>query len=140
MSTSERAIPVPTERDAPYWEGAKEHRLVLQRCSGCGLYSAQPRVMCPRCRGEAFTWSQTSGRGKIHSYTIVRQTTAPGFQDDVPYVVVHVQIDEEPTCYITTNLLVSKEEYGTLSVDLPVVVEFEERGDSVLPQFRLAVD
>lgn len=140
MSTSAKAIPVPTERDAPYWEGAQEDRLVLQRCGECGLYSAQPRLVCPRCRGEAFTWSQVSGRGRIHSYTIVHQTTAPGFQDEVPYVVVHVQIDEEPTCYITANLLVPKEEYDTLSVDLPVVVEFERRGDAVLPQFRLAVN
>jgi uncharacterized OB-fold protein len=140
MSTSDKAIPVPTERDAPYWEGAKERRLVLQRCSGCGLFSAQPRLVCPRCRAEAFTWNQVSGRGKIHSYTIVHQTTAPGFQGEVPYVVVHVQIEEEPTCYITANLLVSQEEHDTLSVDLPVVVEFEKRGDAVLPQFRLAVN
>ena len=139
MSTAEKAIPVPTERDAPYWEGAKERRLVLQRCDGCGLYSAQPRLVCPRCRGEAFTWSQVSGRGKIHSYTIVRQTTAPGFADEVPYVVVHVEIDEEPTCYVTANLLVAEEEYDALSIDVPVVVEFEERGEVVLPQFRLAV-
>ncbi|MBO0729474.1 MAG: OB-fold domain-containing protein [Acidimicrobiaceae bacterium] len=140
MSTSQKAIPVPTERDSPYWEGAKEGKLVLQQCSGCGLYSAQPRLVCPRCRGEAFRWSQVSGRGRIHSYTIVHQTTAPGFQDDVPYVVVHVQIDEEPTCYVTANLLVPKEEHDTLSVDLPVIVEFEERDDAVLPQFRLAAN
>lgn len=138
MNASGKAIPVATERDRPYWDGAKEGKLVLQQCKECGLYSAQPRLVCPRCRGEAFVWSEVSGRGKIHSYTIVRQSTAPGFQDEVPYVVVHVQIEEEPTCYITANLLLAEEEFSTLSVDQPVVVEFEKRGDAVLPQFRPA--
>lgn len=140
MSTSAKAIPVATDRDQPYWEGARNGKLVLQRCCACGLYSAQPRLVCPRCRGEAFEWSPVSGRGKIHSYTIVHQTTAAGFADEVPYVLVHVEIDEEPTCYVTANLLVPREEYDSLSVDLPVVVEFETRGAVVLPQFRLAVN
>src|SRR5688572_17718616 len=100
LSTAEKPIPVPTDEDRPYWDGAREHKLVLQRCTGCGLYSAQPRVVCPQCHGEAFEWSQVSGKGRIHSYTIVHATTVPGFRDEVPYVVVFVQIDEEPTCYI----------------------------------------
>ena len=139
MTAAQKAIPVPTDQDRPYWDGAKEHRLVLQRCTGCGLYSARPRVICPQCHKEAFEWSQVSGKGKIHSYTIAYQSTAPGFQDEVPYVVVHVQIDEEPTCYISTNLLIDPSEYDRLTIDLPVVVAFEDRGNGVIvPQFRLA--
>jgi uncharacterized OB-fold protein len=136
---SAKAIPVATERDRPYWDGARQGKLVLQRCKGCGLYSARPRIVCPRCRGEEMAWGEVSGRGRIHSYTIVRQSTAPGFQDAVPYVVVHVEIEEQPTCYITANLLVAEDEFEALSIDLPVVVEFERRGDAALPQFRLAV-
>lgn len=139
MSTAEKAIPIPDELTGPYWDAARERRLVLQRCTGCGLYSAQPRVICPQCHRETFEWSPVSGRGTIHSYTIVHQTTAAGFQDEAPYVVVHVQIDEEPTCYITANLLVDRSQYDRLTIDLPVVVAFEDRGNGVvLPQFRLA--
>ena len=139
MSTAEKPIPVPTDEDRPYWEGAREHKLVLQHCTGCGLYSAQPRVVCPQCHGEAFEWSQVSGKGRIHSYTIVHSTTVPGFRDEVPYVVVFVQIDEEPTCYIAANLLVDASEHDALNIDLPVVVDFEDRGGGVVvPQFRLA--
>ncbi len=140
MSVAQKAIPVPTDADRPYWDGAREGKLVLQRCSGCQLLSSQPRVICPRCHSEAFEWSEVSGRGKIHSYTIVWQTTAAGFQDEVPFVVVHVQIEEEPLCYISANLLVDESEYDSLTVDLPVVVEFEDRGEATVPQFRLTRD
>jgi uncharacterized OB-fold protein len=138
LSTAEKAIPVPTEEDKPYWEGARAHKLVLQHCKGCGLYNSEPRVICPVCHGDNFEWSQISGKGKIHSYSIVWQTTAKGFQDEVPYVVCIAQIDEDPTCFVTTNLLVAQSLYDDLNIDLPVVMDFEDRGEAVVPQWRLA--
>ena len=118
MSTAEKPIPVPTDLDRPYWEGAREHKLMLQRCAACGLLSAQPRIVCPRCQGEEFAWREVSGRGKIHSYSIVWQTTAPGFGNEIPYVICHAEIAEEPTCYVTANLLVDQSDYGHLQACL----------------------
>lgn len=138
MSAAQKAIPVPDDRTQPYWDAAKEHRFVLQRCLGCSLWSSQPRPICPRCHGSDFEWAEPSGKGKIHSYTIVHQTTATGFQDEVPYVIVHVEIDEEPTCYVSTNLLVDPSEYDNLDINLPVEVTFEERPEITVPQFKLA--
>jgi uncharacterized protein len=137
MAAEQKAIPVATDRDRPYWEGAREHKLVLQRCTNCSLYSAQPRVVCPRCRCTEFDWTPVSGRGVIYSYAILRQTPAPGFADEVPVVLVHVQIDEEPTCVITANLLVDESEYDKLEIKLPVEVTFEDRGEVTVPQFKL---
>jgi uncharacterized OB-fold protein len=80
-----------------------------------------------------------SGRGKIHSYTIVWQSTISGFGDDVPYVVCHAYIEEEPTCYISTNLAgVDEADFQRLDIEIPVVMSYEERGDAVIPQWRLA--
>jgi hypothetical protein len=138
MTAAEKPIPVPTEEDRPYWEGARAHKLVLQQCRNCGLFSSQPRVVCPRCHSDEFEWNAVSGEGKLHSFTIVWQTTARGFQDEIPYVVCHVEIDEEPTCYVTANLLVDASEYESLNIDLPVVIDFEDRGEAVVPQWRLA--
>ena len=137
MSAEQKAVPVPTDEDRPFWEGARDHKLVLQQCAGCGLLSAQPRVICPQCQHDIFRWNEVSGKGTIHSYTIVWQTTASGFQEEVPFVVVNVQIDEEPTCYMTTNLLVDRSEFDRLDIGLPVIVDFEDRGEVVVPQFRL---
>lgn len=138
MSALEKTIPVPDELTKPYWDAAKEHRFVLQRCAACKLYAAWPRVICPRCQGDQFEWAEPSGKGKIHSYTILRQTTRPGYTDEIPFVIVNVQIDEEPSVYVTTNLLVDESEFDKLHIDLPVVVTFEDRGDVSVPQFKLA--
>jgi uncharacterized OB-fold protein len=138
MSNAEKAIPVATEEDRPYWDGARERKLVLQRCSNCGLYNAQPRVICPSCHGDVFAWTQVSGRGTIHSYCIVWQTTARGFRDEIPYVICRALIDEDASCYVTANLLVPESEYEKLTIDLPVIIDFEDRGEAIVPQWRLA--
>jgi len=138
MAAAQKAIPVPTDRDRPYWEGAKEHKLVLQRCTNCSLFSSQPRAVCPRCQSTEFDWTQVSGRGVIYAYGIIHQTPAPGFADDVPAVVVHVQIEEEPTCVIVANLLVDESEHDKLDINLPVEVTFEDRGEVTVHQFKLA--
>ena len=138
MAATEKTIPVPDELTKPFWDAAKEHRYVLQRCAACHLFSAWPRVICPRCHGDAFEWAEPSGKGKIHSYTILRQTTRPGFTDEIPFVIVNVEIADEPTCIVTANLLIDESEYDHLHIDLPVVVTFEDRGDVAVPQFKLA--
>mgnify|MGYP003345705857 CR=1 FL=1 len=113
---------------------------MLQHCTRCGLFSAQPRVVCPRCHTDAhFEWAAPSGRAKIHSYTIVYQTFTPGFDDEIPYVICHAQLEEEPTCFVTANLLVDPSQHDKLTISLPVVVDFEDRGNGVVvPQWRLA--
>src|SRR5712692_6000138 len=105
MSAAEKPVPVPSDDNRPYWEGAHAHKLVLPRCAACGWYYAQPRIVCSSCRGEAFEWVETSGKGTIFTFTDVHQTTAPGFGDEIPYVVVHVSLDEQPQCVLSTNLV-----------------------------------
>ncbi|MET0895398.1 MAG: OB-fold domain-containing protein [Acidimicrobiia bacterium] len=136
MSALEKPVPVPSEEDRPYWDGAREHRLVLYRCTSCGRLKARHVIVCSRCRGEDFEWSAVSGRGRIFSFTVARQTSTRGFADEVPYVVVLVAIDEDPSLVITTNL-VGDFDVDALDLDLPVEAVFEERGDAVVPQFAL---
>ena len=96
-------------------------------------------VICPVCHGDAFEWGEDSGKGKIHSYSIVWQTTAAGFADEVPYVMCVGQIDEEATCYVITNLAgVEQSAFDDLTVDLPLVMDYEDRGEAIVPMWRLA--
>jgi uncharacterized OB-fold protein len=139
LSNAEKAIPMPTDADRPYWEGARERRLVLPRCTQCGLVSARQRLICPHCQGESSEWVEVSGRGKLHSYAIVYPSTISGFREETPYIVCHAYIEEEPTCYITTNLVgVDPADFDRLNIELPVVMSYEDRGEVVVPQWRLA--
>jgi hypothetical protein len=39
-------------------------------------------------------WAEASGRGTVHTYTVVRQYGAPPFKDELPYVVAVIELDE----------------------------------------------
>jgi uncharacterized protein len=137
LSVDEKPVPVPTEQSRPYWQAARERRLVFWHCARCGWLVQEPVMVCSKCRGEQFDWRQVSGRGSIFSFTVARQTTTAGFADDVPYVVVLVSIEEQPELVVTANLVGDDIEFGQIDIGLPVVVDFEDRGDYAIPQFRL---
>jgi uncharacterized OB-fold protein len=50
-----------------------------------------------------------------------------------PYVVAEVALDEQPSLVLTSNILDASVE--DVTVDAPVRVVFEQRGDMTLPQF-----
>jgi uncharacterized OB-fold protein len=61
----------------------------------------------------------------------------PAFQERVPYVVVLVELDEDPSLRLVGNLLDCPAE--KIRIGSPVRVAFEDLGDGiVLPQWRLA--
>ena len=80
---------------------------------------------------------KSSGRGVIYSYSIVDRPLHAGFVDALPYVVVLVELADQPGLRILTNL-VDVPEGTSLSCGMPVEVVFEDRGGVMLPQFRLS--
>lgn len=132
--------PVPARDDVSgfFWNAATAHRLVLQRCRSCAKLQYPPEVCCVHCQAEEFEEAELSGRGVIYSYTRVDRPLHAGFVDAVPYLVVLVELDEQPGLRILTNL-VDVPDAAVLSCGMPVEVTYEERGQIYLPQFRLAV-
>ena len=49
----------------PFWQAAAEHRLVVQRCTGCGHTRLPPAPVCPECRSAGSDWKQLSGGGVV---------------------------------------------------------------------------
>ncbi len=99
MSTTEEASgwerPIP-QKDAvsgPYWEAASRGELLIQRCARCGNRQFYPRALCTRCGADP-EWERASGRGKVHTFTVIRQNHARPFVDELPYVVAMVELDE----------------------------------------------
>jgi uncharacterized OB-fold protein len=78
-----------------YYEEARQHRLVVQRCESCGMLRGAIGAACPFCTALDWSWHPVSGRGEIYSYQIVTQAVQPAFVDWVPYPVVLVELDEQ---------------------------------------------
>jgi uncharacterized OB-fold protein len=136
MNQTDKPVPIPGEADRPYWDALRERRVVFPRCTACGTLTQRLPMVCGNCQGESFEWAQVSGRGAIYTFSIARQTWVPAFRGELPYVVVAVAVAEQSALMVTTNL-VGDYELEELDLGLPVIAEFEPRGDTTLLQFRL---
>jgi uncharacterized OB-fold protein len=129
-------IPLPTPETRPFWEAARRHELCLQRCTACAEYLFYPRAVCPRCLGTDLEWRRVSGRGTLHTFTVVHRG-ARGFPLGPPYVLAIVELAEGPR--LMTNLVGIAPDPAAFSIGMPVEVVFEDVTDQVtLPRFRPA--
>ena len=87
-------LPQPGLDNREFYEAARRGELRFQRCSDCGAWRHYPRPLCPRCFSRRFGWERASGRGRVYTWTIVHGPTLPAFQDQLPYNVVDVLLDE----------------------------------------------
>jgi len=116
-----------------FWDGIRQHKLLLQRCRHCGFFLHPPRPMCPRCLSTDKEWVASEGKGAVYSWvTVVDQKTAyPGIK--TPYLVVLVELVEGVR--IVGNVVGIKPE--EIFIGMPVEVVFEDIAqDLTLPKFK----
>ena len=121
-------------RDNQFWfDAAKEHRLVIQRCSGCAVLRHPPRPRCDRCGSYEWDAVEASGRGTVYSYVVNHYPQVPAF--DYPLAVGLVEL-EEGTRLVANIVGIEPSE---VTVGLPVEVEFVDHDpDLTLPAFHPA--
>ena len=91
---SRKPLPRIDEESRGYWEALARHELYFQRCRDCGTKRFYPRALCPACLSSATEWVRASGRGTVYSFTVTYQNQAPGFREELPYVLAIVELDE----------------------------------------------
>jgi uncharacterized protein len=119
MSEYLKPLPQPTKVTKPFWDAAKRHELMLQRCDECHKFIYYPRARCPHCFSDRLQWRSCSGKGKLYSFTVVRRPSTRLFAE--PYVLAIVELEEGPR--MTSNVVAAPE---TLKVDMPVTVFFDD--------------
>ncbi|MGO9928647.1 MAG: Zn-ribbon domain-containing OB-fold protein [Mycobacterium sp.] len=136
-----RPLPVPDEASAPFWSAAAEHVLTVARCGHCGRFAMPPDVVCPHCHASdpGFEFTPVSGRGIVRSWTVVRQALLPGFEDEVPFVLVDVELVEQADLRLIGRLLDGPDALDAdLHVGDAVAVGFEDVAPGVaIPAFEL---
>ena len=130
---SARLAPSMTADSQFFWDGVKDHRLLIQRCRSCAQLRHPPRPMCPHCHSLDRDAVEASGRGTVYSFVMPRHPQFPFFDDD--YIVGLVEL-EEGTRLVSNLVDVWPEE---ARIGMAVVVRFDEfDGGVVLPVFAPA--
>ncbi len=118
-----------------YWAGAARDTLLIRRCKACLALHFMPRHLCPHCWSTELEWVEASGKGTVHSFTIIRRAPLASFADRVPYVVALVELDEGVR--LVANIL--GDDALDTRIDDPVEAVFEQRRDGAkVPQFKRA--
>ena len=74
-----KPIPAITPEMRPFFEAAKRHELVVQRCTQCGTHRFPAREICSSCLSREVEWVPVSGAGEVFSYNVMHQVYHPGF-------------------------------------------------------------
>ncbi|MHB8219204.1 MAG: bifunctional MaoC family dehydratase N-terminal/OB-fold nucleic acid binding domain-containing protein [Acidimicrobiales bacterium] len=126
-----RPRPAITEDIAFWFEGARRHRLLIQRCAGCGELRHPPLPACASCRSFEWDTVEASGRGTVFSFVVVHYPQVPAF--DYPLAIGLVEL-EEGTRLVADLVGLEPSEWR---IGRPVEVEFVDHDDELtLPVFR----
>ncbi len=132
LRAPKKPVPVPSPESRPFWEAAKEHRLLIPRCKACEKFWFPPSRLCPHCLSADTAWETVSGHAKIFSFVVFHRVYHPAFAGEVPYVVAIVELDEGPR--MLTNIVGIAPDQ--VSCNMPVQVAFDDVSDEVaIPKF-----
>jgi hypothetical protein len=115
----------------------------VARCSRCRAWVLPPDLTCPACRSTdpAFVFEPVSGRGAVRSWTVMRQSFLPGFADEVPFLLVDVELDLDGQPGPSDVRMIGRLLDGPdtpVRLGAPVTVAFEDVADGLaVPAFRL---
>lgn len=130
----DKPLPKIDALNKPFWEAARQHRLVVQRCPACGDMRFPPSPVCPKCLDPNQGWNDVSGRGTLESWVDFYRAYWPGYADDLPYRACLVRLEEGPL--LVSNLVGASD---TAKLGAAVTVVFEQATEAVtLPKFTLA--
>lgn len=128
-------VPLDDPVAGPFWQAARDGRLVVQRCGSCGALRWPPLAGCPDCRSRETTWAGVAPSGTIWSFVIYHRAFAAELTAEIPYTVVMVELDDGP--YIVGRLVPGA---GPPSVGDRVVAEFAAKDGVPSVRWRVTAD
>lgn len=120
-----RILPALNERNRHFWQGGEHGELRFLACRDCGTLIHPPAPICPKDHSKRLAPRAVSGRARVATFTVNHQPWMPG--PELPYVVAIVEIEEDPSVRLTTNLVGCKP--AEVRCGMPVRVVFEHHAD-----------
>ena len=128
-----KPLPVPTKWSQPFWDAAKEHRLVLKKCNACGNIDHPPYLYCTACHADEHEWIEASGKATLYSYAVNHFGVPFPFWDDMPYVLAMVDLPEGVR--MISNIVDCDLEKLENGMELEVVFD-DVTGEITLPKWK----
>lgn len=128
------AVLIETFADAttqPFWDAAKQGRLVAPKCIVCGTFRLPPTPFCFNCRSRAIEWTELPGTGRVYAFTIVRHALSPGLAAAVPYASGVVELDGTQGAGARMLVNIIDCDVDTLKIGDKVEVVFEHIAESI---------
>ncbi|MBU2549895.1 MAG: OB-fold domain-containing protein [Proteobacteria bacterium] len=95
-------------------------RLIGSRCLKCGDIAFPQKPRCARCDGTKTEGRLLSPRGRIYSYTILRQAL-PGYR--LPNIIAMVKLPEDDHLMILTQIRDCTEDEVNVGLEVESIVE-----------------
>jgi uncharacterized OB-fold protein len=120
------------ETTEPFWEAAKQHRLVVPQCADCGTFRLPPTPFCPNCQSKNLSWPELSGDATVYSFAVVHGF--PGIPD-LLLVPAVLDLPDAPGARLVSNIVdVAPTD---VAIGMRVHVDFTPIADGwMLPVFR----
>lgn len=98
-------VPDADGLSAPFWDGLRDSRLLVQRCDHCGTWQFGPEWICHACHAFDPTWQEVAPEGRIFSWERVWHPSHPSLLAHGPYLVVLVELPHAGHIKMLGNLL-----------------------------------
>ena len=127
----------PDELTKPFWDAANEERLIIQNCKACKRFQHPPVPTCNQCgSGDNLEWREMSGRGKIYNYGVVYDCPVRLLQEDQPFNVAVIMMDEDPGIQMYSHLPGIPVDEVPVGASVEVIFEATANGQKV-PEWRV---
>jgi uncharacterized OB-fold protein len=130
-----KPLPRPSAESQPFWDAARDHKLMLQKCGACGKFWFPPSIRCVHCLSDDHSWTAVAGTGRVFSFVTYQRLYHKGWEGELPYLVAVIELDEGPRLISTLTGIAAAD----VACDMRVTVVFDDVTDDVtLPKFAPA--
>jgi len=119
-----------------FFRGMLQRKLLLNHCKDCGYWNSATRPpVCPTCWSDEVERIEPSGRGTIHSFTLLHAgLPIPGIDYAAGYPVALVEFEEQAGFRAAATIVDCPNDQ--LKIGLPVELTWIERNGEPYPAFR----
>jgi uncharacterized OB-fold protein len=128
-----KPLPKPAKWSKAFWEGTKQHKLLLKKCKSCGHIDYPPYLFCTECQSDESEWVEASGKAILYAFAVNEYGVPFAFMPDLPYVTALVDLPEGPR--MLSNIVECDPRWLKNGMELEVV--FEKMSPEItLPKWR----